>query len=244
MRWWSAILVLWCACRCVQVRERETPLERIVAAPVTLDEVRAAARPPDLVAEIREETVHRERGGGACNHAAVCALAIALDPIIDERDEVYAIATLTERGIVTYRGIFRDGYFEGAWLRDGDRARLIDVVDAHALRRSFVLEVGTARLAADGEPGEVTPSSRLAQVDLGPAYLARLIADQRHHRHEPGSPGATAATLEWRASTTISEMSRVLSAADAAQLARAWQSEPRLNDRVRQRLRDELLRPP
>jgi hypothetical protein len=174
----------------------------------------------------------------------VCVLAIVLDPIVDERDEVLEIATITERGVVTYRGIFRDGSFEGAWLRDGDRARMIDVVDAHAIQRRFVLEVGSARLRADGEPGDVTPSSRLAQVDLGPAYLARLIADQKHHKHEPGSAGETAAKLEWRARSTISEMARVLSAADAAQLARAWQSEPRLDNTVKERLRVELLRPP
>ena len=135
MRWWPAILVLWCGCRCVHFEERETPLERIVAAPVTLDEIRAAARPPDVVVEVREETVHRAPGGGACSHAAVCALAIVLDPILDDRDELYQIATLTDHGVVTYRGIFRNGFFQGAWLRDGDRARMVDVVDASALRR-------------------------------------------------------------------------------------------------------------
>jgi len=242
MRWWLAFLVLWCGCRCIEVDKRETPLERIVAAPVTLDEVRAAARPPDVAVEIRAETVRRAAGGGACSHAAVCALAFVLDPILDDRDEVFQIATLTERGIVTYRGVFRNGDVEGAWLRDGERARLVDVVDAGKLRRRFVLEVGTASLGADGEPGEVTPSSRLAQVDLGPAYLGRLIEDQQHHAHEPGSAGDTLAKQEWRASTTINEMSRVLSEADAALLARTWQSEPRLNDRVKELLRTRLLR--
>jgi hypothetical protein len=243
MRWWLVFVVM-CG-GCIRCTSSEGPkLEQVVEAPITIEAILAAARPPEVVADVRDETIHRNRAaGGGCTHAAVCVLVLLLDPIIDERDETFRVVTLSERGIVTYRAIFRDGSFDGAWRRDGDRARFIAILDAYAVGRRLLLEVGTAPLNPDGEPGAMTPTSRLAQVDLGPDYLARLIKDQQHHHHEPGSVGERWAKNEVKAELTIDELARILTPDDAARLARAWQSEPHLNERVKELLRQRLLRP-
>jgi hypothetical protein len=244
LRWWL-VLVVMCG-GCIRCTSSEGPkLEQVVEAPITIDAILAAARPPEVVADVRDETIHYDRhGGGGCTHAAVCVLALLLDPIIDERDETYRVVTLSQRGVTTYRAIFRDGGFDGAWRRDGDRARFIAILHADSIGRRLLLEVGTAPLNPDGEPGAMTPTSRLAQVDLGPDYLARLIEDQQHHHHDPDSVGERWAKSEVKAELTIGELMRILTPDDATRLARAWQSEPRLNERVKELLRQRLVHQP
>src|SRR5688500_9909419 len=99
MRWWLVLLVVCGGCiRCTS--SEGPPLERVVDVPITIDAIRAAARPPEVIADVREETIHHgDAAGGACAHAAICVLALLLDPIMDERDETYQVATLSERGV-------------------------------------------------------------------------------------------------------------------------------------------------
>jgi hypothetical protein len=235
---WALVVALGCRMEVV-----EAPIDRVVDAPITLDEVRARAKPPDVVVDIQTETVHyAPQAAGGCHAAAVCALVVVLEllPHHDEpRDVQYQHATIRDHGVLVYDAIFEAGNFDGAWLRDRQRARLVNKV--YAAGKWRLVEVGTAAIGPDGQPGELTRSPLLRQIDLAPAYLAQLIADQKHHEHEPGSVGEAFARGEAKARITIAEMKRVLTPDEAKVLARAWQSEPRLEAKVKEHLRHELL---
>jgi hypothetical protein len=240
-RWVWVVAVAGCV-RCVSV---DAPIERVVDAPITIDEVRARAKPPEVIADIESETVHvvpDKAGAGACHAAAVCALVLVLE-LLPKRDQpydvVYQRATIRDRGVLTYEAVFENSAFQGAWLRDEKRARLVNTITAAGKQR--LVEIGSAPIGPDGKPGELTRSPLLPQVDLGPVYLAQLIADQQHGEHEPGGVGERFAKAEAKAQLTIAEMARVLTPEEGAALARAWQAEPRLNAKVKELLRHQLL---
>ena len=235
MRHCAALLVVM-ACRIVHTED----LDRVVDAPITLDEVRARAKPPDVVVEIRTEKVHYEpsAGGGACHAGPVCVLALLLPKDDKPRDVEFQIATIRDHGRLMYEASFEAQAFRGGWLRDDKRARLIDKI--YAAGRPRLVEVGSAPVNPDGTLGEVTRSPILPQIDLAKLYLAQLIEDQKHHKHEEGGVGEAWAKNEAKALRTIGEMANVLTPDEAAGLGRAWQNEPRLNAKVKEHLRVRL----
>lgn len=151
-------------------------MESYVSDPTSLEAVRELDDPPDVVAKI-EKGKKQSSGGGACGHSPACI--ILLPVIVGEMafPARYQEATITTKGSVTYRGIFKqNGEFIRATTWDGTTQRSLGVVELPSLSKRIIVEVGRAKIGPDGKPGKLVRSSIQSQVDLLSLYEERLNA--------------------------------------------------------------------
>ena len=233
-RWWFVLLV---GCH---VTSTPPSIENVARIPITLDAVRAQQQPGVgvTIVEHPSEKAHREPsgGGGAC-HSIACAVLWLLpeDKGGDYMTEPYVQATIDDHGTIfeaTFAGT--PAKLARAMRRDAKSVHYFEEITA--LDRHLVVEVQSAPVNADGSLGDPVKTALLPQIDLSAAYLEKLVRDQIHHDHAPGSVGAAWAKAEARAELTIAEMNRVLAPFEMHRVATAWQAEPRLNDVVKQLL--------
>jgi hypothetical protein len=233
-----AIVAMLLACK---VTTHEPTLEKLVDVPMTVAELNARAKPPEIVVKIEHHDVPAQppgsKGGGGACHSAACAL---LWLIPDRGTDAYSydVGSIVEKGNVTFEGLYNEGSFGGGTLREPGRIRYVKIVDALSIQRQVLVEVATATVAPDGTIGDQVPTPILPQVDLAPAYLEKIIAAQKHHQHEPGSLGDKMAKLEPVAKSIVNELARILAPDERRALFAKWQSDSRLVDVVKQAMID------
>lgn len=223
--WLFALLALP-ACRCTATPPAAA--RRLVDVPITVDEVRQQARPPEITVEVKTVTHEWDSASdGNCGHAGIACALVLLMPRGTGRT-VYQTATLREQRSLTDEATFseRGELIVARAIAPTGRVRVIEPVHATRLGRDLVVVTREGSVRSDGKATPLRRASLLAQIDLLPAYLDALVEDQR--------------SSALKQHLTLGEMARLFSDEDRARARAAIEADARLSAALKTSAREQL----
>lgn len=222
LRWLLAIALVvapLAGCRCtgngIEFGPAPAKVDNPAAVPATIDELRARARPPDVVAKVTTETVTFDNDGHAnCGHAGVACLLVLLLPK-GKSAQTFQYGELREKGELVFDGTYSEkGALFAARLHDKGRVRVVERRYAQRLRRELLVVTGELT----GDAGEPKPVSVLDQIDVLPQYLD-AIADAQQK-------SALSTAL------TVGELARVITPVDHPRALASVRADKRMNSKT------------
>lgn len=207
----GAVLVVGASACCV----RCTPEQKsYVDVPAKLDEVKARARPPDVVVTVERRT---ERAGGGPCHSGACVILVPFlvwEAVFPDRyDEV----SVTEGDVVTFHGLYTtSGDLLSARTKTDTGWRELMSLELPELGQRAIIERAKVTTLPDG--GEArSPTTIQSQLDVITQYRAALakVSGQKRGR----LLAEALRRLDGEGDALVLER---LSAADEPDESRAW----------------------